>query len=111
MLRAETHGQTLRVHVDGEMTIYNAELLKAALAEFIETDAPLEVDLSNVSEIDSAGVQLLMLLKKERHGHSRQLTLANHSSPVLDVFELMDLAAYFSDPIVLTRSQGDKHGS
>ena len=54
-----------------------------------------------MSEIDSAGVQLLMLAKREAQARGGELHLCGHSPAVLDVFELLDLAAFFGDPLVM----------
>ena len=111
MFRLEQLKRKCRAHIDGEITIYNAATLKDQLASVLDDPRQLEIDLANVSEIDSAGVQLLMLAKKHRAGAGHALALTNHSPAVLDVFETMGLVSYFSDPVVLTRTQGDRHGS
>ena len=89
--------------LDGEMTIYRAaelaETLKAALAAH---PGGLDIDLSNVTEIDSSGVQLLMAAKRAAVAAGAVLTLHGHSAPVLDVFERLDLAAFFGDSLVVT---------
>ena len=95
-----TTGQTLRI--EGEFTIYRAMELKAVL--FV--DPPVTaIDLSGVTELDSSGLQLLMLAKKTALAQGRALTLVGHSEAVIDVFELLDVASYFGDPLV-TRSRG-----
>jgi anti-anti-sigma regulatory factor len=54
-----------------------------------------------VSEIDTAGVQLLMLAKQAALARNSELRLTGHSPAVLEVFELLNVAAYFSDPLVM----------
>ena len=54
-----------------------------------------------MTEIDTAGVQLLMLAKQEALRQQRELRLVGHSPAVLEVFELLNVAAYFSDPLVM----------
>jgi anti-sigma B factor antagonist len=54
---------TLRI--EGELTIFRAMELKPAL---LPVPPLTEIDLSGVTEIDTAGVQLLMLAKKDRSG-------------------------------------------
>jgi anti-sigma B factor antagonist len=90
---------TLRL--DGELTIYRAAELKPLLLDAVAEHAALEIDLSAVSEIDSAGVQLLMLAKRQAQALGRELRLAGHSAPVVEVFELLDLAAFFGDALVV----------
>lgn len=86
------------LRIVGELTIFRAAELKQAL---LRTPAPTEVDLSGVTEIDSAGIQLLMLAKKTALKHQRDFRLVAHSEPVMDVFELLDVARYFNDPLVM----------
>jgi anti-anti-sigma factor len=111
MFRCEKQKSRCRVHIDGEMTIYNAGALKDKLAGVLNDRRPIEIDLANVTEIDSAGIQLLILAKRERARAERDLTLVSHSDAVLDAFELMGLVGYFKDPVVLGREQGVVHGS
>ena len=92
--------------IEGEMTIYNAAELKEELMPLITDERELEIDLADITEIDSAGLQVLMLAKKERSQQGQALTLTNHSPSVLDVFELMDLVSYFKDPVLLSGIKG-----
>lgn len=111
MLRVEQLKRKCRAHIDGEMTIYNAAALREKLLEAIADPRELEINLSAVTEIDTAGAQLLVLVKKERARHGKAVTLTGHSACVLDGFELLGLVGYFNDPVVLTRAQGEKHGA
>lgn len=92
------------LRITGDLTIYRAaELKQALLAELTQlaNPAPLEIDLSGVTEIDTAGLQLLMLAKKTAQAQQRELRLVAHSPAVTEVFELLNLAAYFGDPLVI----------
>ena len=52
------------LRVEGEMTIYQAAALKETLQAALEQCAELDINLSAVGEIDTAGVQLLIAAKK-----------------------------------------------
>ena len=54
-----------RLTVHEDMTIYHALDLKQRLMGALEANANLELDLAQVSEIDTAGLQLLILTKRE----------------------------------------------
>ena len=103
-----TTAQAGRVLLDGEVTIYHAatqkELLLGALAGCGGT---LEVDLSAVTEIDTAGLQLLMLLKRCAQRQGCELRLLGHSPAVLEVFELVNVAAVFGDPLLIDGQAND----
>jgi len=89
---------TPQLCIEGEMTIYTAAHLYAELAPFLERASALAIDLSQVTEIDGAGVQLLMLAKRETLCTGVALQLRGHSPAVLEVFELCDLAATLGQP-------------
>lgn len=89
------------LRIEGEMTIYRAAELKQTLLASLDHAEELEIDLSAVTELDSAGVQILILVKKQALARQRKLRLIAHSPAVLDVFELLNLTAYFGDPLVI----------
>ena len=100
-LSSEHHENRLRLHAAGEMTIYSAAELKPALLEALGQSDEIEIDLSGVSELDTSGVQLLMLVKREAVAAGKGLTLSGHSPAVLEVFELLGLGGWFGDPQLL----------
>jgi len=56
-------GEPLRI--DGEMTIYSAAALAERIAAAISgADGEVRLDLSQVTEIDTAGLQLLLMARK-----------------------------------------------
>lgn len=103
-IRAETKNGLCLLHIEGEMNIYTAAELKSQLLPYLAQPGELEIDLSQVSELDSAGLQLLILAKREAERVSATLRLALHSRAVLEVFDLCNLAAFFGDPLVISHS-------
>jgi anti-anti-sigma regulatory factor len=87
---------TLRI--EGELTIFRALELQPIM---LSTPLVDEIDLSGVTELDTAGVQLLMLAKKTALARGCDIKLINHSPSVLDVFELLNVAGYFGDPLLM----------
>ena len=91
--------------ITGEMTIYRAaELKELVLQALADNTGDLEIDLSGVSELDTSGVQVLMLAKKMAAQQQRALRLTAHSPAVVEVFQILNVAAYFGDPLVITES-------
>jgi len=90
------------VVLDGELTIYRAaELRDQLLAATAAHPDGFDVDLAGVTEIDSAGVQLLMAAKRAAQSEGGDIALVGHSAAVTEVFELLDLAAHFGDPLLV----------
>ena len=87
--------------IAGEFTIYTANDLKARLLETIASAkaANIDIDLSEVTEIDSAGLQLMVMAKREAADCGKNVRFCNHCAPVLDVIDLCDLTGFFGDPI------------
>lgn len=90
-----------RFAVEGEMTIYTALELKDQLLPPLGQCADLEIDLAGVSEIDSAGLQLLVMIKQEAKAQNKHLRITNHSPAVLGIFDLCKLEGFFGDPVLI----------
>lgn len=88
--------------IAGELTIYRAEELKKELLDTIAHGQEIEVDLQGVSEIDSAGLQLMIMAKREAVLQQKSLRFTGHSQTMLEVLDLFGLAGYFGDPVVIT---------
>lgn len=73
---------------EGEMTIYTAAEFKTSLASALAACEDLEIHLADVSEMDTAGLQLLLAARREAERCGKSLRLKDCSVAVLDVFEL-----------------------
>lgn len=100
----DTTGQAAQFSIEGEMTIFRAAELKALLLPQIEQSQELEIDLSRVSEIDSAGLQLMIAAKLEAILRGKELRFTGHSQPVTDMLDLCDLGSFFGDQIVISHA-------
>lgn len=87
--------------IGGELTIYAAADMKSALIGALGECREMEIDLCAVSEIDSAGLQVLMLVKREAAAAGKAVRLVGHSRPVRELIELYSLATSFGDPLVI----------
>lgn len=90
-----------RLVLEGDLTIYHAAELKPQLLAALEQCNPLELDLAGVAEIDAAGLQLLLMAKRQAQASGRRLVIAGHSAAVLEVFGLCNVESFFGDPVML----------
>jgi len=88
--------------IEGELTIFTAADTKTRLMASLEQYSVLEIDLSQVTEMDSAGLQLLILAKNEGVTHDCSLSLTGHTTAVLDVLDLCNMLQFFGDPVVMS---------
>lgn len=91
----------LHLILDGPMTIYNAGDIKAQLMGALSTSSILEIDLSHVNEMDTAGFQLLVMAKRESQRLGHTLRIVAHSQPVRDVIDFYNMDAFFGDPMII----------
>lgn len=86
---------------EGPLTIYRAANLKTELMQALAQSDGLELDLSKVEEIDTAGLQLLILAKREAARLGKAVAIVAHSQAVREVIEFCQMASYFGDPLVI----------
>jgi anti-anti-sigma factor len=87
-----------RIAVSGEFTVFNAIVLREQFLAALDEADSVEVDLTRVTEIDSAGVQLMLAAQREAEERHKGLIFANFSPPVADALALTDLSAGFAPP-------------
>ena len=90
-----------RLVIGEDMTIYQAQAQKEQLLAALAAAEHLELDLSGVAEMDTAGLQLLMLLKREVLQQDKRLTISGHSPAVQHVLDFCNLVGVFGDPMVI----------
>ena len=91
MNAAAIEGAALRL--EPELTIYSAAQVHQVLLAVLRPGAALTLDLSDVCEIDSAGIQLLIAARREAEARGGSLALCGNSAAVQDAFVLLGLDA------------------
>lgn len=102
MIAANVIDGICHARVNGEMTIYTAAECRNQLRECLQSCREAEIDLSGVSDIDSAGVQLLIQAKREGAAHGKSVRLVAHSPAVQEIIDLFRLAGDFGDPMIIS---------
>lgn len=64
-VRIESTASLMNVKIEGDCTIYHAADLRTALLPLVKASNPVMVDLSGITELDCAGLQILLALQKE----------------------------------------------
>jgi anti-sigma B factor antagonist len=92
-LSFETAGNVVVGHVAGEIESANAEEMSTALAGQLTSDrAGLVIDLTRVTYLDSAGIELLFDLARRLRTHRQRLRLVVPAdAPLRRVLELCDI--------------------
>ena len=102
---------TQRLSLTEDLTIYHALEQKPALLDALAATDELELDLAQVDEIDSAGLQLLILLKKEAQRAGKRLAIVTASQPVSELIGFCHLANEFGDSLPITVAEASCIGN
>ncbi len=94
------------LRIEGEMTIYTAAELKGRIDVALAAGDTVEIELSQVSEIDTAGLQLLLLAKREAARLGKTATLVGHSPVVIECLDLCNVSALLGDQVVIAANAG-----
>ena len=90
-----------RLAIREDLTIYHAMAQKQKLLDALSATQALELDLSQVSEIDTAGLQLLILAKREAALQQKALSIVAHSPAVRQTLDFCNLVTFFGDPVII----------
>jgi anti-anti-sigma factor len=80
---------------EGDYTIYEVASLKDSLFALVEDREDTRLDLSQVTAMDSAGLQLLVALRQRQLGAGQSLAFCNASDPVRKAFSIFHLDQSF----------------
>lgn len=83
------------------MTIYEALEIQALFSTALTQYQKIEVDLSQVAEIDCAGLQLMIALKNDAIKQKKSIIYTAHSREVIELLDLFNMTQFFGDPVVL----------
>ncbi len=81
--------------VEGELTIYTAADIKEKIGALLHGGNTIEIDLAQVAEIDTAGLQLLLLAQRECARQEKTIAFSNPSEAVLACWSLSNLNSTF----------------
>lgn len=92
---------SLPLSITDDLTIYHALELKGRLLDALAQTTHLELNLAQVGAMDTAGLQLLVMLKKEAQRTGKCVDIVAHSEAVSSLVEFCNMAAEFGDPLVI----------
>jgi anti-anti-sigma factor len=103
-IELSTHEGGPALRLEGELTIYSVTEARNQLCAALDQHPALQLNLSGIEELDTAGVQLLAWIKQEAKRRGKTLALFAHSPAVVEVFDLLQVAGLFGDAMLLAPS-------
>lgn len=91
-MSVEQEGPVSRMTVVGELTIYAAAECKSQILDAVERGESVEVVAEGITELDTAGVQLLLLAKRMAVKAGKSFRVVSPSAVVEDVLRTLALS-------------------
>ncbi len=84
------------VLIQGDLTIYAATELNGLLGDVIKQHDQLEIDLSQVQEVDSAGLQVLFFIQTEATRQQKSVIYSHLPEEMTSLLQLYNLTEKFN---------------
>ncbi len=101
--------KTVHLACQGELTIPYAKSWQDLILSHFDPEKNLSLDLEQIHKIDTAGVQVLIFLKKKVALTSKILSLQNHSPSIKKVWDILGLVSFFGDKIRLKKEERESY--
>jgi anti-sigma B factor antagonist len=95
-IRVDTREKSMAIV--GELTIFSVLDIRSRLLEVLVSLDEVNVDLGEVTEVDTAGLQLMLLAKRKA---GKTVRFCNHSDEVLRLLDLANVGQTLGDPLIL----------
>jgi len=95
--------QGVSVRPEGDLLVRNVkQFLDQVLAADLDGERII-FDLEGVSEIDTAGIQAFLFLKKHLEQGGRKVVFLKHPNAVIAIMDLYGLIAHFGDRVYVRK--------
>ena len=90
----ELYPQTEATHLSlsGELTIYSVHELRNLLLTALDENRDIDIDMSEVSEVDTAGLQLVLIAQRDAEAQGRRLRISGCHPEVREALAFYNLA-------------------
>lgn len=103
----ENNGNVVKLKSPQEITIYTVEKVYSELLNLFDEFNEIEMDLSEIEELDTCGFQVLYAIKVFSYREGKFIHFINHSDNVLKFIDLFGVAGFFKDRIAVSKRKRD----
>lgn len=100
-IQQKSFGRATVLTLEGDLDIYAAAEVHNLLLTALEQADRVELKLGRVTELDGAGLQVLIAGKRQAQKAGKEFVLTDHSQVIIDTLELCRLGLFFGDPMLL----------
>jgi anti-sigma B factor antagonist len=104
-IKVEDFPNHCKLSLSGKCTVYTAAQLKKTLLEVFSKNENILINLENVTDFDTAGLQVFVSAKNTAKANHKKIKFISHPECVIAIFDLYGLISFFGDKIVLTPNE------
>ncbi|MFC1602264.1 lipid asymmetry maintenance protein MlaB [Pseudomonadota bacterium] len=86
------NSKTCRLAIEGDMTIYTAQELKDELIKYLGKPWNLHIDLTDITELDTSGAQLLLLARHETDHMEKAFEVTQPSGAAAEALATLNIS-------------------
>lgn len=98
-IEKQINNGTCTLKISGEVKIYDVASFKDQIFENFDSYSALNLDLSATEDMDTSGLQLLMLVRKEAQTRNISFRVVASSDPADKLLKLFNLTEWFQASI------------
>ena len=106
-MAANTINITKKLAIDNEMTVGTAARVNSLIMDHLPYYEEIEVDLSGVTRIDSAGFQIMLVAKLEAAQMRKKIRFVRHSNAILEILSHLEEKTFLGDSLQFVNQQND----
>lgn len=103
------NGKRAQIEVEGSFVVYSLGKWKELILEKVQEIEVLSADFGKVTQVDSAGVQILISTKKFFLEKNKKFIIINHSPKLLEYIDVYGLIGYFEDKISVSAKERENY--
>ena len=98
-MEAKLNGDTLEISFSEDLVASNLDKQVKTAKDFLSKHkkeiGKVVINMENVNEIDSLGINLIVGLYKQSSKSNKEFSVINTSKPIVNLFKLFKLSSYF----------------
>jgi len=94
MVRQRTRSNVIRLSFSGPLTIYEVSDIRQKIAKAVIATKPLQIVTEQVTDIDCAGIQLLLTIDKARLAADLPIVWDPPGQSVLDMMQMLGMNGF-----------------
>lgn len=105
-INATKNGDHVKAKLQDSLDISNVSEARDNILQLLNSGNAIRFDLSSMTEIDTAGVQLILAVRKEAQVQGKECRFVHPSPPVEDVFRALGRGGIFDESVLTAQAKG-----